>query len=199
VFETETCTETDAAGQFVLTGLPDDVDLELSIESAGFGSVLKLVHLRGAPVFLRTTRLLPVADRTTLFESIGFSYDAELGGLLAVAVTPGEGIGVVTIPEGVEITLMDSDVRPHYSRGALMPGSGLASDELDPSLQATRAGGWAIFVGVEPGDYTVRFERDGTVCSTFFPGFGFGVDDLGHVRIRVRAGFMTSSVTALCP
>lgn len=199
LFETDQCTETDAAGQFVLNDLPDDVDIEISIEKAGFYPIIRLVHLQGAPVYLRQTRILRDADRVSLLESIDREDNEELGAVLAVGIAPGEAVGSVTIPEGVQITLLPGDIGPYYSRGALTPGGSLSSDELDPDLDATREGSFAIFVGVEPGDYTVRFERDGAQCSTLFPGFGFGLDDLGHVRIRVHAGFNTSSIAALCP
>jgi hypothetical protein len=198
LFETETCTYTDEAGQFVLSDLPDETDIEISFEKDDFARSLRLAHLQGAPIDLRRLRMLRLSERATLFESIDQRVDDERGAVVAVPLAPGEAIGSVTIPADVKISLMPGDARPYYSRGMIEPG-GPASDELDPELEATREGGWGFFANVEPGDYTVRIEREGVACSTFFPGFGFGVDELGHVRIRVRAGFGTASIAALCP
>lgn len=198
LFETETCTQTDEAGQFVLSDLPDETDVEISFEKGDFARSLRLAHLQGAPIDLRQTRMLRLSDRATLFEDIDQRFDDERGGVVAVPLAAGEAIGSVTIPADVKISLMPGDARPYYSRGMREPG-GPASDQLDPELEATREGGWGFFANVEPGDYTVRFEREGDLCSTVFPGFGFGVDELGHVRIRVRAGFGTSAIAALCP
>jgi len=198
LFETDTCTESDEAGQFVLEGLPEDTDIEISIEKAGFYPALRLAHVQGVPINLSRTRLLAERDRNAALESVGWDADSPHGGLVAVAVTPGEAIGTVSVPQGVKITLMPGELNPYYSRGILEPG-GLSSDELDPELETTRTGGWALFADVEPGDYAVRFERDGELCSVLIPGFGFGVDELGHVRVRVRDGFNTASVAALCP
>jgi hypothetical protein len=117
--------------------------------------------------------------------------------LVAVPIAPGEAIGTVRALAGVRITLKPGDIEPAYSVGELEPG-GLASDELDRELEATRAGGWAVFSDIEAGDYTVHFETDGGAC-TYVPGFGFGADDAGDVRARVRDGFNTASVVALCP
>jgi hypothetical protein len=102
----------------------------------------------------------------------------------------------VSIPEGVKITLMPGDIEAYYSRGILEP-SGLSSNEIDPSLEATQNGGWAVFPVIEAGDYTVHFEHDEGPCS-FIPGFGFGADELGDIRVRVRDGFNTASIAALC-
>jgi hypothetical protein len=197
LLETETCTESDEAGQFVLGELPSDSDVELSVEKAGFHSALRLAHVQEAPINLSRTRLLRARDQRTLLESLDLSVDPDRGGLTAVALEPGEAIGTIAFPEGVKVTLLPGDIEPHYSRGMLEPG-GLSSDELDPELDATRAGGWALFPALPPGDYAVRFERDGELCSFVLPGFGFGVDDEGHVRVRVREGFNTAPIAALC-
>lgn len=197
LFDTETCTESDDAGQFVLEGLPEDSDIEISFEKAGYFSALRLAHLQNLPIDLRETRFLRESDRRTLQESLGLDGDSHLGGLVAVPIIPGEAIGSVSFPEGVKITLMPGDIEPYYSRGILEPG-GLSSDELDPALEATQNGGWALFPEVEAGDYTLHFERDGAPCS-FIPGFGFGADELGDIRVRIRDGFNTATIAALCP
>jgi hypothetical protein len=134
----------------------------------------------------------------TLLAGIDRSADQGLGTLVAVPLAVGEAIGSVSLPQGVNIALTPGDARPYYTLGALKPG-GFSSDEFDPNLHATSEGGWALFVGLRAGDYTVAFERNGSTCSTLIPGYGFGVDDLGHIRVRVREGFATSSIAALCP
>jgi hypothetical protein len=196
MFEAETCTESDEAGQFVLADLPSETDVEITFEKAGFFPVLRLAHVQGAPINLTTVRILTEGDRRTLLESVDVGIDPEQGGMVAIALEPGEAIGTVAIPHGVEITLLPGDIAPYYSRGALL--GELPSDELDPEIESTRAGGWAMFPGLDPGDYTVRFERDGVVCGVSLPGFGFGVDSEGHVRVRIRKGFNTASIAALC-
>ncbi|HEY6558500.1 MAG TPA: hypothetical protein VI072_14560, partial [Polyangiaceae bacterium] len=85
-----------------------------------------------------------------------------------------------------------------YSAGASAPAMP-ASDDLDVSLPATRFGGWALFTNVPPGDYVMRFERAGTVCNQPIPGFGFGADAQGDIRLSVFAGATTANVAAFCP
>jgi hypothetical protein len=198
LLDTETCTDSDAAGQFVLIGLPEEADAAISFEKTGFGSALRLVQLQAAPVNLRRTRVLRRTAQRSLLETIGESPDASRGTLVAVPVAAGEGIGTVIIPAGVSIVLMPGDRAPVYSRGAPESG-GPSSDEIDLDLSATGFGGWALFAAVEPGDYTVRFERDGAVCDQSLPGSSHGVDDSGHLKVKVVAGFVTSSVAAFCP
>jgi hypothetical protein len=198
VLETELCTTSDEAGQFVLNGLPEDTEVELSIQKPGFYSALRLAHVQSAPINLSKTRILAERDRSAALESLGLDGASGHGGLVAVALTPGEAIGTVSVPSGVKITLTPGDLEPYYSRGVLEPG-GLSSDELDADLEATREGGWALFPELEPGDYAVRFERDGELCSVLIPGFGFGVDERGQIRARVRDGFNTAAIAALCP
>lgn len=197
LFETETCTESDEAGQYVLEGLPEGEEVEISVEKAGYFSVLRLVNLLSVPVNLSRTRILRAEDRRAMLESLGLDADTERGGLAAVSITPGEAIGVVDVLAGVQITLSPGAIGPVYSLGVLEPG-GLASDELDPDLAATREGGWAIFPDLEAGDYTAHFEAEDGVCS-YVPGFGLGADEAGDIRVRVRDGFNTGPIAAFCP
>ncbi|HMI91276.1 MAG TPA: hypothetical protein VK509_07930, partial [Polyangiales bacterium] len=95
------------------------------------------------------------------------------------------------------VALEPGGVEPLYSIGEV-DGSGLSSDELDPSLTATREGGWGLFVGQQPGEYTVHFERDGAQCAPFVAGYGHGTDERGDVKAVLRGGF-TTTVAAFCP
>lgn len=197
VFDSDTCTESDGAGQFVLSDLESGIDTEITLEKRGYFPALRLAQVQDGPINLATSRLLKESDRQALLESLDLRVDPGKGGLVAVPLEPGEAAGTVTFPEGVAISMLPGGLKPYYSRGVLEPG-GLASDELDPSLSATAAGGWGLFATVEPGDYAVRFERDGELCRFAIPGFGLGADSDGHIRVRIRAGFNTVSIAALC-
>ena len=56
---------------------------------------------------------------------------------------------------------------------------------------------WMSWI-VDPGDYSVHFELNGKACSTALPGFGYGVDAEGNVRVKVVAGYSTGSISAFC-
>jgi hypothetical protein len=197
---TEICTESDAAGQFVLGGLPAGIDATITFERAGDQPTLpnlRLAQIGSVPVNLRQVRIAPASERGSVFRGTGLTPDAAAGVVVAVPIAPGEAIGGFMIPEGVTITLMPGEHRPFYSKGAIGP-DGLSSSELDRELTATRAGGWAMFLNVPPGAYTLRFEHNGVPCSQTLPGNGLGVDAQGNVRIEVVAGFTTGSTVALC-
>jgi hypothetical protein len=195
--DTETCTESDAAGQFVLGGLPGGQEIEITFEQPSSATVLRLVRVGTAPINLRMTRLVNRDGGRELFARAGVVVDPTKGNLVASAIAPGPGIGGIVLPEGVAITMKPSGPAPLYSAGSTSP-DGLSSDELDPSLRASRFGGWAIFPNVEPGDYAIRFERNGQVCNTALPGFGYGADAEGHIRVKVLADHNTASISAFC-
>jgi hypothetical protein len=194
---TETCTESDASGQFVLGGLPEGKEIEITFVRPGSTKVLRLVHVGTAPINLRMTRLVDYDGGRELFAKVGVVLDPTKGLLLAVPIAAGPGIGGIVMPESVAVTMKPSGPAPLYSAGSATP-DGLSSDELDPSLGATRFGGWAIFPNVEPGDYAIRFERNGQVCNTALPGFGYGVDAEGHIRVKVLADHSTAGIAAFC-
>ncbi len=125
------------------------------------------------------------------------TLDESLGSLVGVALAPSDGIGAFELADGVVMTLEPGGLRPLYSAGVAGPGE-LASDELVPSLEATRPGGWGYFANVPPGEYTLRLERDGQPCRQPLPGYGYGVDDSGNLRVRVVAGYQTAGAAALC-
>jgi hypothetical protein len=200
--DTETCAESDAAGQFVLGGLPENQDIEIAFEkpdSSELSKVLRLVHTGSSPINLGQTRVLTREYARALLMNVGTAPDLTSKGSLAAApIAPGEGIGRVLVPEGVVVTLKPSGPAPLYSLGSESPG-GLSRDALDPSLQGTSAGGYVLFPNVEPGDYTVRFEHNGQPCTVPIPGYGHGVDAEGNIRAKVLAGYSTTSICALCP
>jgi len=198
---TDTCTDSDAAGQFVLGGLPEGQDIEIAFENPGnseLSKVLRLVHTGSSPINLAQTRILAREYARELLAKVGTVVDfASKGTLVAAPVAAGEGIGSIVVPEGVVITLKPSGPAPLYSLGSESPG-GLSRDDLDPSLQATSAGGYGLFPNVEPGDYGVRFERNGQPCAAALPGYGYGVDAEGNVRVKVLVGYSTTSIVGFC-
>jgi hypothetical protein len=192
------CTESDAAGQFVLGGLPEDQDVDIAFERPGSTKVLRLVHTGATPINLRQTRLFNDDSAVELFEEAGIEADFDdLGSLVGLAIAAGEGIGGFVLPRGVVMTLNLGGPAPIYSVGS-RASDGLSSDELDPALQATRDGGWGLFVNVPPGDYTVRFERDGELCDQALPGYGYGTDADGNVRVKIVTGWTTTGIAAFC-
>jgi hypothetical protein len=195
---TNTCTDSDPAGQFVLNGLPAGQDLEISFEKPSMTKPLRLVHTGNTPINLEQTRLLTFDPTLELFARAGIVLDnTNKGNLVAVPIAAGEGIGGIVVPEGVVITLKPSGPAALYTLG-IESSDGLSKDDLDPSLQATRFGGWGIFANVDPGDYAVRFERNGQACSTALPGFGYGADAEGNIRVKILAGHSTASIAAFC-
>ena len=195
---TDLCTETDAAGQYVLLGLPEDEDLEISFEREGLSNTLRLLHSGASPLNLNQTRILEVTEVVGLFAKIGIDVDIQKGALTAVPLTASDAIGGLALPENVAVSLKPSGPDPFYSVGAEKPGA-LSSDALDPALRATRSGGWSLFVNVEPGEYAVHFERNGVACNQPLPGYGYGADANGNIRIKVFAGYSTATVAAFCP
>jgi hypothetical protein len=195
---TDTCTESDEAGQFVLGGLAEGQDTEIAFEKSGSTKVLRLVHTGSAPINLRWTRLVTYDSGVELIARAGTVVDTDKGLITGGALAAGEGIGGFVLPEGVVMTLKPNGPAPLYSVGSQTP-DGLSSDELDPALQATRLGGWGIFVNVDPGDYAVRFERNGQVCNQMLPGSGYGTDVEGNVRVKVVAGYSVGTIAAFCP
>jgi hypothetical protein len=194
---TDRCTDSDHAGQFVLGGLPEGQDIELTFEKPGISNLLRPVHVGATPIFLRQTRIVPSEGARENLARAGIALDSSKGNLVAVPLAAGEGIGGIVLPEGVVMSLKPSGPAPLYSLGSESSG-GLSSDVLDPELQATRSGGWATFANVDPGDYALRFERNGRVCSTAMPGFGYGADADGNIRMKVVAGYTTSGIAAFC-
>jgi hypothetical protein len=196
LFGTELCTQSDAAGQFVLGGLPEDQDVEISMEKLGSVSLLRPLHTASVPLNLRQTRLVTLAGANALSRTVGVDRDDTKGLLIGIPLAPGEGIGGVVMPEDVVMTLVPDGPTALYTRGAVEP-SGLSSDEFDRDLLATRYGGWGTFFNVDPGDYAVRFERSGRKCSQGLPGFGYGLDADGNVRTKIVAGHQ-SSIAVFC-
>ncbi|HEY6555740.1 MAG TPA: hypothetical protein VI072_00645, partial [Polyangiaceae bacterium] len=158
--ETQTCTVSDAAGQFVLSGLPESGELAIRFEKPGFVPVVRLVTISGAPANLFETRIVTTEFGTALYADVGETIDSSKGSIIAHGLQAGEGIGSIVLPGDVSITLTPGVRRPVYSAGASAPAMP-ASDDLDVSLPATRFGGWALFTNVPPGDYVMRFERAG--------------------------------------
>lgn len=196
--ETQTCTESDAAGQFVLSGLPESGDLAIRFEKPDFVRVVRLIAISGAPTNLFETRLVSTQLGEALYQDVGETVDPTKGSIIAHGLEAGEGIGSIALPGGVSISLTPQVRRPVYSAGAPAPAMP-ASDDMDASLPATRFGGWALFPNVPPGDYVMRFERAGIACNQPIPGFGFGADAQGNIRLRVLAGASTANVAAFCP
>jgi hypothetical protein len=194
---TQICTESDAAGQFVLGGLTAGMDAVITFELTGYQPTLRLAQVGSDPINLRGVRMLDVAVRGDVHRDTGVTRDETTGVVAAIPIAPGEGVGSFLLPEGVSVALMPGEHRPFYSRGTIEP-SGLSSNELDPELSATRAGGWAVFLNVPQGAYSLRFERNGVPCAQTLPGGGLGLDAQGNVRIEVVSGFTTSSILALC-
>jgi hypothetical protein len=194
-----TCTDADAAGQFVLGGLPEGQDIEITFENPGSSSVIRLVHTGSSPINLTQTRVLDLDYAKQLLEKVGTVLDlTNKGTLVAAPIAAGDGIGGLIVPEGVVVALVPSGPTPLYSIGSESSG-GLSRDDFDASLQATRASGWAIFANVEPGDYAVHFERNGRPCTAAIPGFGYGADADGNIRVKIVAGYSTGSISAFCP
>jgi hypothetical protein len=194
---TDNCTESDQAGQFVLAGLPENQDIEIAFEKPGSAKVLRPLHTGLAPINLEQVRLLNEDSQNDLLAKAGAVVDPNKGALVASGLAPGEAIGGFTVPEGVVITLKPSGPTPLYTVGS-EPITGLSSGEFDPALVATRFGGWAYFNNVEPGGYAVRFERNGQVCNVAVPGFGYGADAEGNVRVKVIAGYGTGIIVGFC-
>jgi hypothetical protein len=197
VMESGDCIESDRAGQFVMNGLPQGIAAQVTFEAPSFRSALRLVQLAATPVDLFETRMLTQTSANRLLEHAGAEADPKLAAMVAVALAASEAIGGVTIAGDVAIALEPGGVAPLYSIGEL-EGSGLSSDELDPTLTATRPGGWGLFVGQQAGEYSVHFERGGVQCAPFVAGYGHGIDEQGNVKAVLRAGF-TTTVGAFCP
>jgi len=194
--ESGACTESDRAGQFVLNGLPQDSAGQVTFEATGFRSMLRLVELTGVPINLFETRTLTQTSLTRLLERAGVENDPKLAAVVAVGLSAGEAIGGVVVAGDVSAVLEPGGVAPLYSIGEV-DGSEV-SDELDPSLSASREGGWGLFVKQQPGEYTVHFERDGVQCAPFVAGYGHGTDERGDIKAVLRGGF-TTLVAAFCP
>jgi hypothetical protein len=193
----QTCTETDAAGQFVLAGLETGTDAIVTFEQPGHRPALRLAQVGTIPIDVGVVRLLEDASSERLLASVGRERDDTTGVVIGIALAPGEGIGSIVLPAGVTIALMPGEHRAYYVKGEEQPG-GLSSGGIDREAMHTRPGGWALFFGVPPGSYSMRFERAGAPCSQTVPGLGFGTDEQGHVKLEVVAGFATSGVGALC-
>jgi hypothetical protein len=158
---------------------------------------MRLVHTGTAPINLAQTRAGTEGPWLKFLEEAGTPQDPNLGFIVALSIAAGDGIGGFVLPGGVVATLDPAGPRPVYSAGSTSP-SGLSSDELDPELTATHEGGWAIFVNVVPGEYAVRFEREGQPCGVALPGYGFGATPDGSIRLKTFAGYVTTSIAALC-
>jgi hypothetical protein len=195
---TAICTDSDGAGQYVLGGLPQDQDMEIAFENPGSTKVIRLVHTGATPINLTQTRLIATDPGKELFRRAGVELDlTNKGTIVAAPIAAGDGIGGFVLPEGAVVTLLPSGLAPLYSLGS-ESANGLSRDELDPTLQAMRAGGWGIFPNVDPGDYAVRFERNGQPCTTAIPGYGYGADAEGNIRVKVVAGHSTGTISAFC-
>ena len=195
---TSTCTDSDAAGQFVLGGLPSDRDIEITFEKPDHVKMLRPLHIGNVPLNLDQVRLVTYDPAVETITKTGTAFDPNKGVVLAVPIAAGDGIGGFVLPADVVITLAPAGPAPLYSIGGESADS-LLPDELDPTLAATRFGGWAIIPNVDPGDYAVRFERNGKVCNQALPGFGYGADAEGAIRIKVVGGWDTGSIAAFCP
>jgi hypothetical protein len=195
--ESGACTESDRAGEFVLNGLPQGIAGHVTFEASGLRSMLRLVELSDSPINLFETRMLTQARATRLSEDAGRTVDPKLAAVVAIALAASEAIGGISLAGDVVITLEPGGVEPLYSIGEV-DESGSSSDALDPSLTATREGGWALFAGQEPGDYTVHFERGGVQCAPFVAGYGHGTDERGDIEVTLRGGF-TTIAGAFCP
>ena len=193
----EDCTESDEAGQFVLNGLPADQDTEISFEKTGHIAAVRLVHTGAVPINLNQTRIGTSEPWAEFFENAGTPQDPTLALIIAIPIAAGEGIGGFVLPADVSMTLDPAGPGPVFSAGSASPG-GLSADEIVPELTATREGGWGLFLNVVPGEYALRFERGGSPCSIVLPGGGYGANDDGSIRIKTFAGYMTTSVLALC-
>lgn len=197
VRDSEHCTESDAAGQFVLSGLETGTDTIVTFEQPGYRPALRLAQAGTIPIDAGVVRLLEAAASERMLADLGRERDETTGTIIAIALAPGEGIGSIVLPASVTMTLTPGEHRPYYVKGEVAPG-GPSSNEIDREAMHTRPGGWAMFFGVPPGRYSMRFERAGTPCSQTLPGLGFGTDEQGHVKLEVVAGFATSGVGALC-
>jgi hypothetical protein len=166
---TDKCTDSDQAGQFVLGGLPENQDIEISFEKPGGIKILRPVHTGSTPINLEQARLVNEQGQNDVLARAGTVVDPDKGTPVASPVAPGEAIGEFVVPEGVVITLKRSGPAPLYTWGS-DSSTGLSSGEFDPALAATRSGDWVYFANIEPGDYSVRFERNGQVCNAAVPG-----------------------------
>jgi hypothetical protein len=193
---TDLCTETDAAGQYVLGGLPADQEVDISMEKAGSLAILRPLRTGTVPINLRQTRLITSTGAERLRRAVGVDLEDTKGAMVAIALAAGEGIGSVIMPDNVVMTLVPNGPPALYTRGAVEP-DGRSLDDLDRELEATRFGGWGLFFNIEPGEHAVRFERGGRPCAQALPGYGYGLDASGNVRTKIVAGYQ-SVISAFC-
>lgn len=191
------CTESDAAGQFVLQDLPDNTPAEITIEKPSFLASLRLATLGSSPINLYETLLRKEGSGTATLAGAGVAVNPALGSLVATALTAGEAIGGIVLAGHATMALEPDNARALYSIGKSEP-SGLSSAVVDPSLTETREGGWGLFVNLTAGEYGVRIERNGAQCASFVPGYSLGTDTQGNLAVRVREGF-TTTAAAYCP
>jgi hypothetical protein len=195
--ESGPCTESDRAGQFVLNGLPADGAARITFEAPGLRSVQRLVVLSSSPIDLFEMLLWTEARTTRRLQRVGREIDANAAAIVALGFGAGSTPSGVLLASDVAITLEPDGIQPLYSIGEF-GDSGLSSDELDVSLTATRELGWGLFVGLEPGEHRVRFERGGVRCGPFIAGYGHGFDEQGDLEAVATDGF-TTLVGAFCP
>ena len=115
---TDTCTDSDQAGQFVLGGLPEGQDIELAFEKPGstkFCGSSTPEPRRSSCGRLAWSRTRAHAN---CLARAGIVIDSNKGNLVGVPLAPGEGIGGVVLPEDVVITLKPSGPAPLYSLGS---------------------------------------------------------------------------------
>jgi hypothetical protein len=199
-FPGDPCTHTDADGFYALDGLPEG-EQEITFVKEGYRSVLRPIYRDAGALRMLGPTMLTHEHGDARIAMVGQSPDPNRGhvvGYLSVLDRDGP-LGGFGFPGGVTMDLSPaSGSGPYYFHGTDQPERWALPD---PTLTETTEGsGRALWINVEPGDYAVRFRStglDGYNCMPF-PHGGFGFDESGRVRLRVRAGFATDYVGLLC-
>ncbi|MBN1653385.1 MAG: carboxypeptidase regulatory-like domain-containing protein [Deltaproteobacteria bacterium] len=143
----DSCTETNADGQFALLGLPEEPVFVLSMSKEGYQSNLELAFANQ----LTTSLMFTEDEIRDVADAIDISYPEEDTGLIvfsALGVNPVSGFTAELTP--------DSGDGPYYAN---------TNNDIDDSLEEASAIGWGAFYNVPAGTYALDLNHDSLVCS----------------------------------
>jgi hypothetical protein len=168
------CVNSDAAGDYVLDGVPAQSEVLLEYAAAGYPTMIVPLETRAASGTLD----LGLYDDGTF---------AAWHGQAGVPADPGRGI--------VLLQLAAPDVT-----ATLNPMSGTRTyrtlnGEVDPALSRSEGDGWAVFFGVEPGTYRVNADHATRLCRRGRVGWPDADEETARVVVQ---GDRITRVTLAC-
>jgi hypothetical protein len=205
LYNSDFCATSDADGFYALEGVPQG-ETEITFVKDGFFPTLRQVVSSGSGrMRLYGPTMFPATTYDTDHSNLGLERDPARGGLEAHPVSGGGSpapdgtplAATVTFAAGLQMRLSpESGDGPIYYSGSDDPRRRFA---LDPELTVTDGMTGGRWFNVEPGDYTLEFLDNGepAPCSSM-PHAGFGLDEQGRLKVRIRAGLHNNFVGGVC-